>query len=163
MFFCLTLQSAGVFFSPLLYCKNQECLSYNEVPLWKDRMGENWINVNMAIRLPPSRINRANLSHCCTSVNHFVTLQTFICILLAMSKGEKANPELNQRSVCSVVCLPTTHWKLLVNTQTLLWGILEENIHLLHGNTQRCASNRSEIEKLTHADTLAASNIPPCF
>lgn len=96
-----------------------------------------------------------------TAVNHFVTLQTFICIVLACSRGRRQNPELNQRSVCSVVCLPTTHWKLLVNTQTLLWGILEENIHLLHSNTQRCVWNWAEKKKrLTHAITLAVADIP---
>lgn len=91
-----------------------------------------------------------------TAVNHFVTLQTFICIVLACSRGRRRNPELNQRSVCSVVCLPTTHWKLLVNTQTLLWGILEENIHLLHSNTQRCVWNWAENKK--KADTRHRSS-----
>lgn len=97
MFSWPTPQTA-VFFPPLLlYCKNQEGLSYNEAPLWKDRMKENWINVNMAIRLPPSRRNTADLSHCCTPANHFVTHQTFICILLAMSRGKgkpRAKPEI---------------------------------------------------------------------
>lgn len=49
----------------LLCCKNQECRCYNEAALWKDRTGENWINVNMAISLPPSRRNMANLSRSC--------------------------------------------------------------------------------------------------
>lgn len=93
---CVAVAFSNVFLTvpsalfPVLCCKNQECPRFNEAPLWKDRMGENWINVNMAIRLPPSRRNMANLSHSCrTAVNHFVTLQTFICILLAKSRGRR--------------------------------------------------------------------------
>lgn len=80
-----------------MLCK-QECPHYNEATLWKDRMRENSINVNMAIRLPPSRRNMANLSHSYrTTVNHFVTLQTFIWIVLARRRGEgklRAKPEI---------------------------------------------------------------------
>lgn len=41
--------------------------------------------------------------------NHFVTLPNFHLCISARERGEKANPELNQRSVRSIFCLPTAH------------------------------------------------------
>lgn len=133
-----------------LSCKTQECLHYNEAPLQIGRVGENLINVNKAIRLSPSRRNMANLSHSfCSSVNHCVTPQTFICIFSA--RARRQTQSWTQRSVCCAFCLPTTHCKLPVNTQTLLRGILEGNVHLLCRNTQKVHFKLIwNLKKMTH-------------